>query len=770
MSSTRRILYWGLARPVGIFACLSLNAPVQAVAGDAQNSQLPALAMARPHGSASIASLLAKLEQLIAADDQGARQKNDQADTIADILVLLPNAPPSDVKLLLSTPSRFANRAREAEAAGRDDAAGRFAALADVLAGLLRGKTPVDTAESQTDPQPQTEAPPDTAWSNRTTMVAPPVAPAPGDADNARNALDRDAFAQAAPMTSTPGPEVVQTDRPAGFAGPLSNNHRNFAPDDVVSSDLRNSQTPVLKMARPQRSASIPALLAKLEQQIVADYQATPGNNDAADTIADILLLLSNAPPSDANLVLATPSRFANRAREAEAAGRHDEASRFAALADVLGGLLGIKTSDDPVGQRTAEPPEAQPPIATPTGNPAVATAVVPDGSDSLDHASGGDTLARAAPTTSPLSPAPTPPPVELVGRSTSEGPLDAAQSDGLASNPRDSQPPAPAPARPPGPFSITALLATLEQQIAANHEATIEESDTIADILLLLPNAPPSDAKLVLATPMHFANRAREAEAAGRGDEAVRFAALADILRDLLHANTPTDDGGSQTSRQPEVEPPTETARGGTAIATAPVAGNPDSVHHASNHDASAPVAPAAVASTPPLDLAATQNQPPAELAGRASNGHLGMAVEPKIAAEPTLTTAIPPPPNTAKSDPPTNLAATPLPPTETAKPQPASESLKVARLTDSDAKLSLSGILSAPVPAAHSRPLPKAPVTPVISRPRVTTPPSTKFTAATANIVDPQCRAILLKFSIGEEPSDAERSYLRNGCRPHG
>jgi hypothetical protein len=34
----------------------------------------------------------------------------------------------------------------------------------------------------------------------------------------------------------------------------------------------------------------------------------------------------------------------------------------------------------------------------------------------------------------------------------------------------------------------------------------------------------------------------------------------------------------------------------------------------------------------------------------------------------------------------------------------------------------------------------------------------------------VDPQCRAIALKFEIGEEPSDAERSYLQHGCRQHG
>ena len=148
MASTRRILYRELARPVGFLACLSLSAPVPAAAGDAQNSLLPALTMTRPHGSASIAALLAKLEQLIASDDQATPQKSDQADTIADILMLLPNAPPSDVKLLLSTPLRFANRAREAEAAGRDDEAGRFAALADVLGGLLREKTPIDTGES----------------------------------------------------------------------------------------------------------------------------------------------------------------------------------------------------------------------------------------------------------------------------------------------------------------------------------------------------------------------------------------------------------------------------------------------------------------------------------------------------------------------------------------------------------------------------------------------------------------------------------------------
>lgn len=731
----------------------------EAQSSEAQNSKLPALTMARGHGSASIATLLARLEQLIAADDQAAAQKTDQADTIADILLLLPSAPPSDVKLLLSTPLRFANRAHEAEVAGREDEAGRFAALADVLGGLLRGKTPPDKAKSRTDLQPGTEPPHDTARGNWPPMVAP----AAGDADNARNPLDGDAFARVAPKTPPPSPGVVRNEPATEFSGPLSDNLPGSAPADTMSAYARNSQPSVPRMVRSQHSASITALLAKLEQQIVADYQATPENNDEADTIADVLLLLPNATPADTKLVLSTPSHLANRAREADAAGRHDEASRFASLADVLESLIGGKTSDDPVGPRTAEPP----PLATQERDPAVATATVPDDPDGLDQASHGDTLARAAPTTLPLGPAATPnlPYVELAGR-TSDSPPDAAQADGVASNPRESQPPVPAPARPPGSASINALLTTLEQQIAANHEATIEESDTIADILLLLPNAPPDDAKLVLATPAHFANRAREAQAAGRGDEAIRFAALADVLGGLLRGDTPTEAGGSQAPRQPEVERPTETARGSAAIATAPVTGDRDSVDHGAVGDAVAPAASAPVASPlPPLDPPATRYQPPAELAGRTNNSYPGMTVEPGIAAEPHFTTAIPPP-NSARRDPPMNLAATPLPPTEPAKPPPA----PVARLTDSDVKLSLSGILSAPVLAARLRPLPKAPVTPVVSRPRVSSPPSTKFTAATANVVDSQCRAILLKFSLGEEPSDAERSYLRNGCRPRG
>ena len=78
--------------------------------------------------------------------------------------------------------------------------------------------------------------------------------------------------------------------------------------------------------------------------------------------------------------------------------------SRFASLADVLAGLLGAKTADDPVGARTAEQPETQPPLAAPMSNPAVAAAAVPDDPASLDHASKGGAPAAIAPTTSPLS------------------------------------------------------------------------------------------------------------------------------------------------------------------------------------------------------------------------------------------------------------------------------------------------------------------------------------------------------------------------------
>ena len=49
----------------------------------------------------------------------------------------------------------------------------------------------------------------------------------------------------------------------------------------------------------------------------------------------------------------------------------------------------------------------------------------------------------------------------------------------------------------------------------------------------------------------------------------------------------------------------------------------------------------------------------------------------------------------------------------------------------------------------------------------PRVAAPASTKVATSTANTLDPQCRAIVLKFQIGKEPSDAERNLLRHGCR---
>jgi hypothetical protein len=100
------------------------------------------------------------------------------------------------------------------------------------------------------------------------------------------------------------------------------------------------------------------------------------------DTLQAILTLLPNAPLADSQLVTAAFSHFPDRARKAEAAGRHDEAKRFAAFGDPRGGTTEPsavptrataqqKRFELPQEMKAAPSPAKPGPAAEPTAKPA---------------------------------------------------------------------------------------------------------------------------------------------------------------------------------------------------------------------------------------------------------------------------------------------------------------------------------------------------------------------------------------------------------------
>jgi hypothetical protein len=264
----------------------------------------------------------------------------------------------------------------------------------------------------------------------------------------------------------------------------------------------------------------------------------------------------------------------------------------------------------------------------------------------------------------------------------------------------------------------VVSLVALLDKEIATEPPGNAQDEkvgETVADILTMLRDAPPSDTRLMQAMPVHFANRARQAEAGGRHDEANRFAMLAGLLEDFFNGPTLQHATTQQTPQQPKAER-------STVVASAN------------------------------LSIAATPDQPSAELAGRAPS--TAKVAPPRTMEEPS---------NPAKNRPAESDGRKP----------PQTPELRLA-LRDmpsgADARPPLGEILISPERVVSLRAVAKMATAPAAPPPRVAVPASTRGAKSTANAVDPRCRAIVLKFEIGEEPSDAERTYLRHGCRQHG
>ena len=137
-------------------------------------------------------------------------------------------------------------------------------------------------------------------------------------------------------MTPPPSRDAALGQPPAGLAGRASDSPPDAVTTGATAAGTADGQTLDPTATRQQGTPSIVVLLAKLDKQIAADPATSAESATVGDTITDLLVLLPNAPPSDAKLVLSLPAHYASLAREALAGGRFDQASRFAALGGVL--------------------------------------------------------------------------------------------------------------------------------------------------------------------------------------------------------------------------------------------------------------------------------------------------------------------------------------------------------------------------------------------------------------------------------------------------
>src|ERR1700749_2470967 len=98
MANSWRISRWGLAYALGMLACQSLIVPERGIADDAPNSRSRAsVGSMRPEGT-SIAALVAELNRQAEADNPASVRSNLVGETVADLIIQLKRASPSDVE------------------------------------------------------------------------------------------------------------------------------------------------------------------------------------------------------------------------------------------------------------------------------------------------------------------------------------------------------------------------------------------------------------------------------------------------------------------------------------------------------------------------------------------------------------------------------------------------------------------------------------------------------------------------------------------------
>lgn len=343
-------------------------------------------------------------------------------------------------------------------------------------------------------------------------------------------------------------------------------------------------------------------------------------------------------------------------------------------------------------------------------------------------------------------------------------------------------------------PRKIPDLLARLEQQIADGHVWTPPDGnavDTFRSLADLMANAPLSDIRAVQALPSRFEARARAAEAAGRGEEAQRFLTWAQALADKPGVSA--DQTADAARGSPEANAPSEPSAREEAVAGPSPPGGADSrggkgdAAGAGTDGASTPAPPAAgigerrdqeahaASAPPPQSSGADGLQPMARSAGpslapdmlallvrrgeamqrlgdiSAARRLYGRAAEAGSARAAT---------RMGETFDPFYLGQVGA---RGVAPEPDSAAdwyRKAIAMGDPDAESRLRELGRGPVAA----PPPSAPAAAGSERAR-----SAPVAHKLAKAVSEDCRAITVKAALGEEPTAAELSYLRQGCGRH-
>ena len=604
MESPRRSVNRQLKFAVVVLACFFLLVD-HGLAQNARDDRPPIPSDGELTGHAPVDALVGKLDEQIVRNASSA-QSDTVMQTAIDLLLALPTAPPIREKLSVVILEHFADRAREAAATGRVGEASQFAKLSTTLKDLLL-KTPA--------PEPLG---PSTGPSARTSSATPS-----DPAGRARR--------QASPSTVTPPSNGRVSDDPKQDAHPGQ---------------------PMASIAVSGQGASTTAKqIDKLDRHI-ADDPYSPGQTEAvSEIVADLLTRLPTASPSESKLLVGLPSHLAERARQAEADGHPETATRFTVVSEITGDLL--STLNDAVAPQTPHQQSADATGASETAN--------------------GPELATTAP------PAPQhderPPQTVL--------PLNAPAGQQAA---------------------INRLIAKLDKQ-STGEASTLAQNEgiarTLTDILAWLRSAPASDSRQLQAVASHLSDRDRGPKINGQDDIANSSAAVADLPQDLRSSATKRDDTAShflpldlKSNAKPTMAA-NENAATGSGVANvglpAPVQPNPG------------PPAPS------PLTFA--KGEMPANAGGNRSSGASHR---------------------------------------ETGTDAAASNGTMIISADRRLGPQKRATVAAVKVPGAG------------VSR--------AKKATSTAAAVDAQCRAITLKFAIGEEPSDAERDYLRHGCHQHG
>jgi hypothetical protein len=315
------------------------------MAADTSNTQSPVSVESQRQGGTSIVALLATLDRQVEEDRPASAQNDAVAETLADLLALVPSSRPSDRELVLALPAHFAKRAREAEAGGRHGEANRFAALGSICEDLFKPK------DSTGPPVPVGAGPPLAPAIGSPSIAA--AASLPDDAADGGHTRIEDTQDDAMTPTSR---DASPGQPPAPLAGRASDSPPDAVATGATAAGAADGQTVDPTAPRQQGAPPIVALLAKLDKQIAADPATLTETDTVGETLAGLLEVLPNAPPSDAELVLA---HCATRAREAKAGGRFDEAYFFVAVGDIVGDLVnGVALKDGVAPQQ----PKAEPP------------------------------------------------------------------------------------------------------------------------------------------------------------------------------------------------------------------------------------------------------------------------------------------------------------------------------------------------------------------------------------------------------------------------